>query len=73
MKQAIYIGFYTFAGYDHLMIANTEDECWKMMKRKYYEDRSIWGANPRFHTFKSATEYFGWHVEKASTGTTLMY
>lgn len=69
-EKSIYIGFFTYAGYNKLIIEATEEDCWKAMKKEYYKWRKGYEGH---YTFKYATEYFGYSVEKATTGTMIDY
>lgn len=72
-KTTVYIGFFTYAGYDRLIISDTEENCWKAMKKEYYAWRKHWGSNPYFHTFEEAKDWFGYTVQEATTGTIIEY
>jgi len=60
----VYIGFFTFAGYDRLIVANTEARAWRMMKKEYYKWKKTYGYNPYFTTFNEARDWFGYRVVK---------
>ena len=58
-KEKIYIGFFTFAGYDQLIIAPTEEECWERMKKTYFKWRKSYNGS---RTWEDAKDYFGYRV-----------
>lgn len=73
MKKKVYIGFMTYAGYDSLIVSESEDTCWKEMKKLYYQNRKTWGGSTNFHTFKEAIEWFGYRVEAVFMDTMIDY
>ena len=72
-NQVVFIGFFTFAGYDRLIIEDTEDKCWNSMKKEYYKWRKEYGQNPYFYTFKEAIEWFGYRVLHVNVGEIIEY
>jgi len=70
LSKSVWIGFFTYAGYDKLIIEATKEDCWKAMKREYYQWRKGWNGDK---TWKEAKEYFGYNVIHASVGEAIEY
>jgi len=70
-KPKIYIGFFTYARYDHLIIDSTEAKVWTAMRKKYYEWKRQNEQERR--TFAEAKDYFGWNVDQATYGSIIEY
>ena len=66
----MYIGFFTYAGYDRLIIESSEEACWKAMKKEYYLWKTGWNGHL---TWSEAKDYFGYTVQKATTGDIIEY
>ena len=66
-----FIGFYRIGGYDYIVVDETEDLCWKAMKREFFEWRKhnkkyFWES--WMESFDKAKEWFGWNVQELEKG-----
>ena len=55
----VYVGFFTFAGYDKIVVEETKEKAWKRMKKEYFKWRKEYGEH---RTWKDAIDYFGYRV-----------
>ena len=70
MNKVVFIGFFTFAGYDYLIIEDTEEKAWKSMKREYFKWRKKYDGH---RTWKDAVDYFGYRVLHVNVGEVIEY
>ena len=68
-RKFVYVGWFTYAGYEKVIVADSEELAWKEMKKEYYQWRKAYGSSPYFHTFKEAIEWFGYRVNKEEMNT----
>ena len=55
--------------YDYVLIAETEEDCLKQMKKQWYWYRKYWKRGQEDWTFKDAVEYHGfWLPQKFKWG-----
>ena len=69
-NTTVYVGFIGYAGYSQLVVAESEEECWKAMKKEYYKWRKTYNGH---RTFKEAIEYFGYYVDVFRMGEIRVY
>lgn len=70
-EPKIFIGFFTYARYDHLIIDSTEAKVWATMKKEYYKWKKQNDQETR--TFAQAKDYFEWTVDQTTFGKMIEY